>query len=108
MERSVIFDVAAPGPRQNSTARYPGSRESRGGSRGDQGRAPFEKLRGVTSVTAQGAYAYLVAPVDPSSRAAQELNVYRLLSERDISINLVKLHKTGLSFVVNEAEIEAA
>jgi aspartate kinase len=74
-------------------------------------RAPFEKERGVTSVTAKGGYAYVIVALDPlgpsGPRAAQELDVYRTLTERGISINLVKLHPSSLSFVVNQAEAPA-
>jgi aspartate kinase len=72
-------------------------------------RAPFEKERGVTSVTSKGAYAFLSVHLDPGRpRAEQELSVYRSLSERGISVNLVKLHRGGLSFVVDEADADGA
>lgn len=76
---------------------------------GSQARAPFEKERGVTSVTARGVYAFLVVSLDPAQpRAARQLHIYRTLSEHGISINLVKLHQDGLSFVVEETQVEAA
>src|SRR5687767_12626011 len=72
-------------------------------------RIAFEKERGVTSVNAKGPYAFLVVLFDLTQpRAAQELQVYRALSEQGISINLVKLHEQGLSFVVDEADFAAA
>jgi aspartate kinase len=76
---------------------------------GTPARAPFEKERGVASVTAKGAYDFLSVSIDPARpRAAQELDVYQILSERGVSINLVKLHRSGLSFVVEEADTPAA
>ncbi len=72
-------------------------------------RAPFEKERGVTSVTARGAYAHLLVPLAANRpRTAQELEVYRILTEGKVSINLVKLHRQSLSFVVEEVELQAA
>jgi aspartate kinase len=67
--------------------------------------APFEKERGVTAVSAKGPYSYLRVDLSPSrNRAEQELAVYRLLSERQVSVNLVKLDRTGLCFVVDERQ----
>ncbi|MFN3648810.1 MAG: aspartate kinase [Armatimonadota bacterium] len=76
--------------------------------------APFEKERGVTSVSAQGVYAFVAvslptpAPRAHADRLAQELQVYRTLTEAGISINLVKLNTLGLSFVVDADEATAA
>ena len=65
-------------------------------------RAPFEKPRGVTSVTIQGNYAHLTVSVRPDQpRTAQEMAVLDSLVQHEISINLVKLHPGGLSFVVD-------
>src|SRR5688572_12202772 len=64
--------------------------------RGKQTLAPFEKPRGVTDVAAKGSYTYLMVALDgPGPRAARELDVYRTLSGRRVSINLVKLHEHG-------------
>jgi aspartokinase len=72
-------------------------------------RAPFEKERGVTSVTAKGSYAFLTVGLEPTpARAEQELAIYQTLSEARISVNLVKLHRGGLSFVVDDAEADEA
>ena len=72
-------------------------------------RAPFEKQRGVTSVTCTGSYAYLFLNLDPNApRAAQDLEVCRVLAANQVSINLVKLHRGGLSFVSEEAAAEHA
>ncbi|MCC2669363.1 MAG: aspartate kinase, partial [Armatimonadetes bacterium] len=66
-------------------------------------RIVFEKERGVTSVTASGRYAYLTVHSEADRpRAAQELGIYGCLSAHGVSINLVKLHQGGLSFVVDE------
>jgi aspartate kinase len=60
-------------------------------------------------VTARGPYASLAVSLDSTlPRAAQELDVYRTLSEQGVSVNLVKLFKCGLSFIVDEADAEAA
>lgn len=78
-------------------------------ARGRQARAPFEKERGVTSVSARGAYAHLIVPLPAGdTRPAQELEIYRILTERQVSINLVKLHRGSLSFVAEAAEVQAA
>lgn len=93
MEHFVIADEAV------NRLRTPG---------GKPPRAPFEKERGVTSVTARGAYAHLLVPFSADRpRAAQEMDVYRVLTEEKVSINLVKLHRQSLSFVVEEAELQA-
>jgi aspartate kinase len=69
----------------------------------------FEKERGVSAVQALGRHAYLTVHHELGpQRASLELEVYRSLSEKNISINLVKLHQRGLSFVVNEGEEQAA
>lgn len=68
-------------------------------------RAPFEKERGVTSVSCTGSYAYLSVRL---SETAAQLAVYQTLAERKISVNLVKLYPGGLSFVVNAAEAATA
>ena len=74
-----------------------------------QDRSPYEKERGVTAVTSRGAYAHLVVALDPNqSHTAQELSLYRVLSERGVSINLIKLHAPGMGFVVEEDALEAA
>ncbi|HEU4753796.1 MAG TPA: aspartate kinase, partial [Armatimonadota bacterium] len=76
---------------------------------GKPARAAFEKERGVTAVSLNGPYAHLSVELDPAQpHAAQELDVYRTLEERRISINLVKLHRGGLSFVVDETQADAA
>ena len=63
----------------------------------------------MTAVTARGVYTSLVISLDNStSRTAQERGLYGCLAERGISVNLVKLHKNGLSFVVDEADAEGA
>lgn len=77
-------------------------------SAGAPSRIVFEKERGVASVTAHGRYAYLTVYLDTEQHAGLELDIYGTLSERNISINLVKLHQRGLSFVVNEDEEQAA
>ncbi len=65
-------------------------------------RAPFEKPRGVTSVTIKGTYAFLMVSLRADQdRGPQEMAVYRALVQHGISINLVKLHRGGLSFVVD-------
>lgn len=73
-------------------------------------RDTFEKERGVTSVTATGPYAFLsVAPgAGGEDPAARHLALYQQLSQRGVSINLVKLHEDGLSFVVSEADLATA
>jgi aspartate kinase len=76
--------------------------------RGKQTLAPFEKQRGVTDVTAAGTYTYLTVALEDAGRAARELEVYRTLSGRRISINLVKLQEHGLCFVVDEVEAQPA
>ncbi|MGV3722030.1 MAG: ACT domain-containing protein, partial [Actinomycetota bacterium] len=74
-----------------------------------QPRIAFEKERGVSAVTSLGCYAYLtILRETVEQRPGLELEVYGALSERNISINLVKLHRSGLSFVVNEDEEQAA
>lgn len=75
---------------------------------GTSTRSAFEKERGVTSVTAHGRYAYLTVHLATEQHAALELDIYGTLAERNISINLVKLHQRGLSFVVDEDEEQAA
>jgi aspartate kinase len=68
-------------------------------------RAPFEKPRGVTSVTIQGNYAHLTVSIRPDQpRAVQEMAVFDGLVQHAISINLVKLHRGGLSFVVDAGD----
>lgn len=72
-------------------------------------RSSFEKERGVTSVSSIGPYALLTVSFhDSRPRAEQELTVYRNLTDREVSINLAKLHQGGLSFVVNEPEVPTA
>lgn len=75
-----------------------------------QARVAFEKERGVTAVNAKGPYAFLsVAPRNTGEApSAQHLTIYHLLSEGGVSINLVKLHEDGLSFVVDERELAEA
>jgi aspartate kinase len=78
---------------------------------GSRAHAPFEKERGVTSVTAgENSYTYLVVSLgqDDTGRELRELDVYQRLFDRGISINLVKLHRPGLSFIVEEADGPAA
>jgi len=62
----------------------------------------------VTSVTAHGHYAYLTVHLASEPPASLEVQVYGTLAEHAISINLVKLHRRGLSFVVNADEEHAA
>jgi aspartate kinase len=67
-------------------------------------RVAFEKERGVTEVTTNGAYAHLTVSLRPHSpRPPQELAIYALLAEHDVSINLLKLHDDALSFILDEA-----
>jgi len=74
-----------------------------------QPRIAFEKERGVSSVKALGRYAYLTVFRDTArQQPGLELEVYGALAESKISINLVKLHQSGVSFVVNEDEEQAA
>lgn len=75
-----------------------------------QARVAFEKERGVTSVTAKGPYAFVSVSPRPSGEApsAQHLALYGILAERGVSINLVKLHEDGLSFVVGEEDVAPA
>jgi aspartate kinase len=63
----------------------------------------------VTSVSGRGPYSYLTVTLgtDPP-RAERELAVLKALAEAKISINLVKLHGRGLSFVVSEGDHDAA
>ena len=68
-------------------------------------RVAFEKERGVTSVSNSGRFAYLVVPLSPDRpRAEQELEIYRRIAARSISINLVKLHRQSVSFVIDEPQ----
>src|SRR5262249_9657915 len=67
-------------------------------------RVRFEKDRGVSSVTTRGCFTYLDIALN-SDRTSQQLRVYRLLADRDISINLIRLHPSSLSLTV---EAEAA
>lgn len=63
----------------------------------------------MSAVGALGSYAYLTVHREATpQRASLELDIYHALSERNISINLVKLHQRGLSFVVNVDEEQAA
>src|SRR5690349_20909615 len=72
-------------------------------------RTAFEKERGVTSVSSIGPYAlFTVSFQNTRPRAEQELTVYRNLTDREVSINLAKLHQGGLSFVVNEPDVPTA
>src|SRR5918996_27577 len=65
-------------------------------------RVVFEKERGVTEVTTNGTYAHLTVSLRPHSpRPPQELAIYGLLAEHDLSINLLKLHDDALSFIMD-------
>ncbi len=68
-------------------------------------RAPFEKERGVTAISARGRHRYFVVPLAPDvPHADQEIRLYRAISACDVSINLVKLYPGGISFVVDAPE----
>jgi aspartate kinase len=69
-------------------------------------RSTFEKERGVTSVTVRGPYAFLSVGLDVDR--TRHLGVYDTLAEAGVSINLVKLHEAGLSFVVSEEDLAGA
>jgi aspartate kinase len=79
-------------------------------------RVAFEKERGVTSVRSGGEYAYLLVTLtEGRPRAEQELEIYRRIAARSFSMNLLKLHRQSISFVVDQpcgeavaAELEAA
>jgi aspartate kinase len=72
-------------------------------------RVAFEKERGVASVSDLGHYAYLqVELAGQRSRPEQELEIYRRLAARGICINLLKLHRQGISFIVDEPRSGAA
>lgn len=63
----------------------------------------FEKQRGVTAVTSSGDYAYLLVHLATDRpRASQELDIYRRIAERNFSLNLVKLHRQAISFIVDQ------
>lgn len=82
---------------------------SRSRMAGQTNRVAFEKERGVTDVTARGAYACLLVTFPQNEdHFPQKLEVYRCLTERDLSINLVKLFPGGVTFVVNEGEAPEA
>jgi len=71
-------------------------------------RVAFEKERGVTSVSDNGEYAYLNVALDPAKpRAEQELEIYRRIAARSISMNLLKLHRQSVSFVIDEPQANA-
>jgi aspartate kinase len=70
-------------------------------------RVKFEKERGVTSVTTCGGFTHLDIGLD-SDRTPQQLRIYQLLAERDISINLINLHPASLSLTVEAAAAERA
>lgn len=70
-------------------------------------RVKFEKERGVTSVITRGGFTHLDIALD-SDRISQQLRVYQLLAERDISINLINLHPASLSLVVEAEAAERA
>jgi aspartate kinase len=67
----------------------------------------FEKDRGVTSVTTRDGFTHLDIGLN-TDRSAQQLRVYQLLAEREISINLINLHPASLSLTVEEAEAARA
>src|SRR5262249_35616325 len=72
-------------------------------------RVAFEKERGVASVSDLGHYAYLQVELSGQrSRPEQELEIYRRLAARGICINLLKLHRQGISFIVDEPRAETA
>lgn len=71
-------------------------------------RVAFEKERGVTSVSSSGHYAYLLVTLaENRPRAEQELEIYRRVAARSISMNLLKLHRLSISFVVDQPYVEA-
>jgi len=70
-------------------------------------RVRFEKDRGVSSVTTRGSFTYLDIALN-SDRTSQQLRVYRLLADREISINLIRLHPASLSLTVEEAAADHA
>ena len=74
----------------------------------NRGHVAFELERGVTAVSSRGPYSYLTVALQSEGRAARELNVYAVLAERGVSINLVKLHPRGISFVVSDPDADAA
>jgi len=88
------------------------SNETVGGPRTGQAHVQFEKERGVTAVTAEGEYSHLMVTLHAAQpRARQELDIYRLLAENGVSINLVKLHRSSrssLSFVVEQEQAGSA
>lgn len=70
-------------------------------------RVKFEKERGVTSVTTRGGFTYLDIGL-ASDSIPQQLRAYRALADREISINLIKLHPPSLSLTVEEAAADRA
>jgi len=82
----------------------PSEAELRGPARPERG--TFEKERGVTSVTIRGPYAFISVSLD--AERTRHLEVYDTLAAAGISINLVKLHEGGLSFVVSEEDLGPA
>lgn len=67
----------------------------------------FETERGVTAVSLSRPLCYLIVPLgtgDERQRGA--LAVLREMAERDISVNLVKLHPAAVSFVVEAPDAE--
>jgi aspartate kinase len=70
-------------------------------------RVRFEKERGVTSVATRGRFTHLDIGLD-SDALPQQLRVYRLLADREISINLIKLHPRSLSLTVKEEDADRA
>jgi aspartate kinase len=72
-------------------------------------RVTFEKERGVTEVSTNGTFAHLLVSLrSQSPRVPQELEIYRLLAENELSINLLKLHDGSLSFILDEPHVERA
>jgi aspartate kinase len=67
----------------------------------------FEKERGVTSVLTRGGFTHLDIGLG-ADRIPQQLRVYQLLAERDISINLINLHPASLNLVVEDEAAERA
>src|SRR5207302_1546478 len=70
-------------------------------------RVRFEKDRGVSSVSTRGSFTYLDIALN-ADRTSQQLRIYRLLADRDISINLIRLHPSSLSLTVEEEAADRA
>jgi aspartate kinase len=70
-------------------------------------RVRFEKDRGVTAVTTHGGFTYLEIGL-AADRTPQQLRIYRALADREISINLIKLHPASLSLTVQEVAADCA